>query len=55
MKELTFLWFAMAAPPAAWLGAFSVFLLLVNHGCGHEPVGSLLTVGAIGVVIALGA
>ncbi|MBS0419452.1 MAG: hypothetical protein JSR66_17210 [Proteobacteria bacterium] len=55
MKELMFLWFAMAAPPAAWLGAFSVLLVLVNHGCEHEPVALLLTVGIVGAVIALGA
>jgi hypothetical protein len=54
-RALSFLWFAMAAPPAAWLAAFCVFVVLVNHGCTREPVGSLLTVGGIGAVIAVGA
>jgi len=52
-RTLSFLWISMAAPPAAWLAAFSVFVVLINHGCGREPVGSVLTVGAIGAVIAV--
>ena len=54
-RELAFLWAAMAIPAAAWLGVFSIFIILVNHGCAREPVGWLLTVGGIGAVIALGA
>jgi len=54
-RELAFLWAAMAIPAAAWLGVFCVFIVLVNHGCGREPVGWLLTIGGLGAVIALGA